>query len=66
MNYFVVQIWEDEKTDSSQGGKDFFYLRQLRVMALNVFSLVLFHICFAVLLIASEGANSYIADWKKV
>lgn len=40
----------------------FFYLRQLRVMALNVFSLVLFHICFAVLLIASEGANSYIAD----
>lgn len=36
-------------------GISFLGLRQLRVMALNVFSLVLFHICFAVLLIHQKG-----------
>lgn len=30
MNYFVVQIWEDEKTDSSQGGKDFFLFKAVK------------------------------------
>jgi len=59
MNYFVLQLelWEDEKTDSSQGGRDFFFFnfRQLSVVASKVFSLALFHTCVEVLLLHQKG-----------
>lgn len=64
MNYFVLQfeVWEDEKTDSSQGGRVFFLFKAVKGHGFKgvFFSAVSYMLCSFV--DSSEGTNSHIAD----
>lgn len=66
---FVLKtvVWEDEKTDGSQGGRDFsFGFKAVKSHGFKhvFFSAVQHMLCSFV--DPSEETNSYIADWRKM